>query len=85
MPVFYEVNGYDSRSGGLTASFEVPDWRVPSVLRTAGVPQSDDGLGSYPLDGSQVSEIAALIGTTIEQEGLDFFLEPYEAPQEAAR
>jgi hypothetical protein len=83
MPIRYEVNGYDRQTGDLAWSLDVPEWRVPSVLRIAGVPPSDDGLGSYPLQAGQVSEIVSLLETTLEQRDLAFFLEPYEAPQKA--
>jgi len=84
MPVMYEVNGYDRKTGDLTSSFEIPERRVPSVLRVVGVTPPDDGLGSYPLQTGQVAEIASLLETKIDQGDLDFFLEPYEAPQKAA-
>jgi hypothetical protein len=45
---------------------------------------SDDGLGSYPLSEAQVTEIARVLETEIDQSGSDFFLEPYEQPRSAA-
>lgn len=84
MDVAYEVNGYNRKTGELAITVDVPDWRVSSVLRTARVPMSDDGLGSYPLNDGQVMEITSLLGNQINRPDLEFFLEPYEAPQQAA-
>lgn len=83
MPVMYEVNGYDRKTDELKFSVDVPDRRVASVLRTADVPPLDDCLGSYPLDSGHLREIAFLLGIEIDQDDLDFYLEPYETPQKA--
>ena len=84
MPVMYEMNGYDQKTGELAFSVDVPEFRAYPALRIAGVPLNDDGLGSYPLDAGQISEIASMLGVDIDRSDLDFFLEPYEAPQQAA-
>jgi len=84
MPLIYEVTGYDRKTGRLASSYEVPERRVPSVKSLAGIKPSDDGLGSYPLTPAQVAEIAMVIEIPIDQNGKDFFLEPYEEPQHAA-
>ncbi|HVC51065.1 MAG TPA: hypothetical protein VND87_03495 [Stellaceae bacterium] len=83
MPVMYEVNGYDRETGTLKACYEVPWRQASSVGKVAGIAESDDGLGSYPLDEKQVAEIAVILECCIAQEGLGFFLEPYDAPQQA--
>jgi len=84
MALMYEVTGYDPATGRLKASYDVPAHRVGWVKSVAGVAPSDDGLGSYPLGGEQIAEISR--GLEIEVDcGLDFFLEPYEAPRQAAR
>jgi hypothetical protein len=84
MPRIYEVTGYDRKAERLVTSYEVPERRVPSVKRIAGVKTSDDGLGSYPLTPAQVAEIAIVMERPIEQDDNDFFLEPYEDSQHAA-
>ena len=58
MPLIYEVIGYDRETGDVTAEYEVPQRRIPSVLKIAGVLPSHDGLGCYPLNDQQVAEIA---------------------------
>jgi hypothetical protein len=80
----YEVIGYDRRTGEMAAEYHVPDRRVPSVLKVACVLPSHDGLGCYPLNNEQVSEISRILETPIEHDDRDFFLEPYEEPQRAA-
>jgi hypothetical protein len=78
MSPMYEVTGYDRKTGSLAAFYDVPAQRACSVKNIAGVPSSDDGLGSYPLDRDQVSAIARLLETPIDNEDLDFFLEAYD-------
>jgi hypothetical protein len=83
----YEVTGYDRSTGRLVASYDVPTKRITSIKNIAGVPASDDGLGSYPLDLGQVSAIAKVLNTAIDDESVDFFLEAYDeaVDQPAAR
>jgi hypothetical protein len=81
----YEVTGYDRETGELVASYDIPGHYLASALRTAGAAQiPDPDLGSYRLDAGQVHEIAHLIGKSVYEPQLDFFLEPYDAPQQAA-
>ena len=84
MSLIYEVIGYDRRTGQLIEAHEVPQRRVPSVKRAAGVRPSDDGLGSYPLSPEQVAEIATIMETSIKLDDKAFFLEPHGEPQRAA-
>ncbi len=74
----YEMNGYNQKTGELAFSADVPESRSYPTLRIAGVPLNDDGLGSYPLDIGQSSEIASTLGVDISRFDLDFFLEPCE-------
>jgi hypothetical protein len=73
-----EVTGYDRKTGRLVAFYDVPARRVSSVKDIAGVPSSDDGLGAYPLGRDQVSAVARLLETTLDNEDLDYFLEAYD-------
>ena len=77
MSPMYEVTGYDRKTGRLVAFYAVPARRIPSVKKIAGVPSSDDGLGSYPLDRDQLSAIARILEMPINKEDLDYFLEAY--------
>jgi hypothetical protein len=77
MSPMYEVTGYDCKTGRLVAFYAIPPGRIPSVKKIAGVPSSDDGLGSYPLDRDQLSAIARILKTPINKENLDYFLEAY--------
>ena len=83
MAVMYELNGYDRKTGDLALSFDIPERRIAIVLQVPEVPKFDDGLGSYPLNPEQVMRIASLLEKTVVPE-LDYFLEPYETPQQAA-
>jgi hypothetical protein len=75
----YEINGYDPKSGRLVTFYDVPERRAGSCKNIAGVPPSDDGLGSYPLNRDQVHAIASVLETSIENEDLEYFLEAYDA------
>jgi hypothetical protein len=79
MSVRYEVTGYDRNTGRLVTFYDVPERKIDSCKSIAGVPPSDDGLGSYPLDRDQVAAIAKVSETPIEQGDLDYFLEAYDA------
>ena len=83
MALMYEVTGYDRKTGELVASYDIPGHCLASALRTAGAEMPDPDLGSYALDEGQVHEIAHLIGRAVYSPELDFFLEPYDAPQRA--
>jgi len=78
MSVRYEVTGYDRKTDRLVAFHNVPERRVASVKNIAGVPSSDDGLGSYPLNHDQLVAIARVLETPIEEEDLEFFLEAFD-------
>jgi hypothetical protein len=79
MSVMYEVTGYDRKTGRLAAFYDVPFRRLPSIRKVAGVSPLDDGLGAYPLDRDQVSAVARVLETRIENQDLDYFLEAYDA------
>ena len=74
----YEVTGYDRSTGRLVAFYDVPTQRISSIKDIARVPASDDGLGSYLLNRDQVSAIAKVLMTAIDDESVDFFLEAYD-------
>jgi hypothetical protein len=74
----YEVTGYDRQTGPLVTFYDVPAPRILSVKNITGVPSSDDGLGSYPLDRDQVFAIARVLETPIDKPELDYFLEAYD-------
>jgi hypothetical protein len=78
MSPMYEVTGYDRKTGRLVAFYDVPARRVSSIKNIADVPSSDDRLGAYPLDRDQVSAVARLLETTLDNEDLDYFLEAYD-------
>ena len=79
MSVMYEVTGYDRKTGRLAAFYDVPFRRLPSIRKVAGISALDDGLGAYPLDRDQVSAVARVLETRIENQDLDYFLEAYDA------
>ena len=78
MAAMYEVTEYDRQTGRLAAFYDVPAPRVSSIKKIASVPPSDDGLGAYPLGPDQVSEIAKVLETPIDNHELDYFLEAYQ-------
>jgi hypothetical protein len=81
MELMYEVTGYDRQTGRLAVSYDVPQRKIALVKQIAGIPSSDDGLGSHPFELDQIPKIAKALKTEIEQGRCDFFLEPYEEPR----
>jgi hypothetical protein len=82
MVLMYEVTGYDRQTGRLAVSYGVPERKIALVKKIAGISASDDGLGSYPLGGEEISTIARALDAEIELEKWDFYLEPYEESKE---
>jgi hypothetical protein len=82
MSVMYEVTGYDRKTDRLVAFHDVPERQVVSVKNIAGVPSSDDGLGSYPLDQDQLAAIERVLEISFEKGDLAFFLEAFDANSE---
>ena len=79
MSVMYEVTGYDHKTDRLVTSYDVPELQVASVKKIAGVPSSDDGLGSYPLDRDQLAAIEKILEISFDKRDLAFFLEAFDA------
>jgi hypothetical protein len=82
MSVMYEVTGYDRKTDRLVTFYDVPERQVASVRNIAGVPSSDDGLGSYPLDDDQLAAIERVLEISVEKGDLHFFLEAFDANSE---
>jgi hypothetical protein len=78
MSVKYEVTGYDRETGRLIDFYDIPEQDIVNIKSLAGIPPSDDGLGSYPLNRGQLSEIARSIKTSIEAGDRNYFLEAYD-------
>ena len=71
--------GYDRLTGFAKAFYRLPD--PAPALSISGLTSAP--IGDQPLTPAQAERIAALIGTPIDTEGLEFCLEPHQ-PLEAA-
>ena len=78
MSLMYEMVGYDRKTGKLAIAYDIPESRIATIKKIAGIRRTDDGLGSYPLSADQVGQIAAVVGTKLEKADNDFFLEPFD-------
>ncbi len=85
MSLMYEMVGYDRKTGKLAVAYDIPESRIATIKKIAGIKRTDDGLGSYPLSADQVGEIAAVVGTKIEKGDNDFFLEPFDEASARSR
>jgi len=77
----HRLVGYDRRSDRMRARCDIPSDLFAEAKRIAGVaPDDPDAAWSYPLSAAQAQAIAQLIGTGIDPDSLEFFLEPFAEP-----
>jgi hypothetical protein len=80
MTVAHKLVGYDRKTEGVAAEFDVPEQKFDVVRRIAGVSNDDrEAIGNYPLNRPAAEEIAKIIGASIDSRRMDFFLEPSPA------
>jgi hypothetical protein len=78
--MIYKLVAYDRETERLVYAHRVPAEQVDSAKRAAGIdPDSRTAIGDWPLTAFQADAIAQLIGTKVDLEHLEFFLEPYVA------
>jgi hypothetical protein len=74
----HRLTGYNRITELLSAEYEVPTENLSRVKEIARVGSDDpDAIGSYPLDREQAERIAHLLGTKIDLNSCNFFLEPF--------
>jgi hypothetical protein len=74
----HRLTGYDRTTELLSVEHDIPAEHLARAKRLAGVALDDpDAIGSYPLDRKQARRIAHLLGTKIDLDSCDFFLEPF--------
>ena len=77
--IVHRLTGYDRKTELLAIECEIPVGDITRVKEIAGVGPSDpDAIGSYPLDQGQAERIARLLGSKINNDMCNFFLEPLE-------
>jgi hypothetical protein len=77
MSIVYCLVGYDKQTDELVSRIQLSPEDVQAVKTIARIPADDQTpAGDWPLDESQVSDIAGLLGLPVSQ-AWDFFLEPY--------
>ncbi len=77
MTVVYCLVGYDKETEELVSRMRLSAEDSQAVKAIARIPADDESqIGDWPLDESQVRDIAGLLGMPLSQTS-DFFLEPY--------
>ena len=74
----HRLTGYDRETELLSVEYDIPVRTISMVKRIAGVgPDDPEAIGSYPLDRNQVQEISQLIGSQVDIDRFDYFVEAF--------
>ncbi len=80
MSVTHRLTGYDKRTEALTFAHDIPRAKYHLAREAAGVPPRDPhGVGVYPLRPDEARRVASAIGTRINTERYEWFIEPVAA------
>jgi hypothetical protein len=78
MNALHKITGYAKRTERLDRALDIPSDRLSDVMSLANVSPIDEGaLGSYPLDAVAVHQISLKLGTALNADAFDWFLEPF--------
>jgi hypothetical protein len=78
MSLVHRLVGYDRRTDRMKTRCDIPPDRLADAKRIAGIaPDDPDAAWSYPLSSAQARAMAQLIGTEIDPDHFEFFLEPF--------
>ena len=78
MSLVHRLVGYDRRTDRMKARWDIPGDRLDEAKRIASIAADDpEAAWSYPLSAAQAGAIAQPIGTDIDPDHLEFFLEPF--------
>jgi hypothetical protein len=78
--MIYRIVTYDKRTGRMAGNLPLQWQFVAQVRKIAGVQPTDDGLGEYPLAKEKIKKISMLLHIRPEPDLFDYYLEPYEQP-----
>lgn len=81
MNVLHKVSGYDKRTEKLTFEHLVPEEKSQRVRALARLAQTDDGIGSYPIEPVAALKIGVQIDRQMDPELYDWFSEPASVAQ----
>lgn len=77
MSVVHRVTGYDKRTEALEREVDIPADLVAEARRLANAPEDPaQAPGAFPLSGSTVVRLSAMLGLPMSQDRYDWFLEP---------
>ncbi|WP_342148419.1 hypothetical protein [Methylorubrum sp. SB2] len=80
MSVVHRVAGYDKHTEVLEREADIPADLVAEARRLADAPDDpEQAPGAFPLSGSAVARLSAMLGLPMSQERYDWFLEPVES------
>jgi hypothetical protein len=79
MALTYKLVGYDRETELPAAEHIVPAALVGPAKIIAGIAARPEIIGDWPLSADQAGNIAELIGTTVDLDSCDWFLEPYSS------
>jgi hypothetical protein len=80
MSAIHKITGYEKRTERLERALDVPADRLGDVLAILRVPAADKrALGSYPLDANAIRLVGLKLGTALNADAYDWYLEPFSA------
>jgi hypothetical protein len=83
LTMIYRVVTYDRTSERMKGSLVVPPGVLAKVKRAAGFGPTDDGLGEYLLDETQIKQVAKILGFRPETDRFYYYVEPYDPPEDS--
>ena len=82
MALVYKLVGYDRKTERQSVKFDIPAKHAAFAKTVVGLNPHRDVIGDQPLTEMQARDIGRVIGCPIDTAHSDFFLEPYNQPQQ---
>jgi hypothetical protein len=76
--VAQRLTGYNPDTELLAVEYDIPAKAFAKVKKIARVGSDDpEAIGSYPLDRAQVQEVSTVIGSEVDTDRFDYFVETF--------
>ena len=76
--VAHRLTGYDRDTELLAVEYDIPAGAFSKIKKIARVgPDDPEAIGSYPLNRTQIQKISTVIGSEVDFDRFDYFVEPF--------